>query len=340
MQTKTKKLLVIRLSAMGDVAMTIPVLKAILAQNRNLQITVLTRPFFIPIFKELRGVSIIIIDTKNKHKGIAGLYKLYKTLKKERFFAIVDLHNVLRTNILKFFFFGKNFYQINKGRKEKKDLISGKKKVQLQSTHKRYAAVFKKIGLTVEIDNPIFLEKQPLPKEITALLKNKKTKQLIGIAPFAAHKGKMYPLKQLKIVLKKISKNHIVLLFGGKNDATQLEQLVINENIFSIAGKLNFTAELQTISNLDLMLSMDSGNGHLAANYGVKVLTIWGVTHPFAGFAPFNQPTGYALTPDLNQFPKIPTSIYGNTYPKGYERAAGSISPEQVVEKIEKILKN
>lgn len=332
--------MVIRLSAMGDVAMTIPVLKAILAQNRNLQITVLTRPFFIPIFKELRGVSIIIIDTKNKHKGIAGLYKLYKTLKKERFFAIVDLHNVLRTNILKFFFFGKNFYQINKGRKEKKDLISGKKKVQLQSTHKRYAAVFKKIGLTVEIDNPIFLEKQPLPKEITALLKNKKTKQLIGIAPFAAHKGKMYPLKQLKIVLKKISKNHIVLLFGGKNDATQLEQLVINENIFSIAGKLNFTAELQTISNLDLMLSMDSGNGHLAANYGVKVLTIWGVTHPFTGFAPFNQPIAYALTPDLNQFPKIPTSIYGNTYPKGYERAAGSISPEQVVEKIEKILKN
>jgi ADP-heptose:LPS heptosyltransferase len=87
------------------------------------------------------------------------------------------------------------------------------------------------------------------------------------------------------------------------------------------------------------MISMDSGNGHLAANYGVKVVSIWGVTHPFAGFAPFNQPATYALLPDLNQFPKIPTSIYGNRYPEGYENAAASISPKRIVEKIEAILK-
>lgn len=319
--------------------MTIPVLKAVLNQNKNIEITVITQPFFAPIFKELPNISIIIADTKNKHKGIFGLYKLYRSLKKEQFFAIVDLHNVLRTNILKLFFLGRNFYQIDKGRKEKKELISAEKKVQLKTTHQRYADVFRKIGLNINIKKTVFCKKQKLPEEVLVFVKNKTKKQLIGIAPFAAHKAKMYPLEQLKIVIEKLSNNYKILLFGGKKNLKQLKEFEFNENIFSVTGKLNFKQELNTISNLDLMISMDSGNGHLAANYGVKVLTIWGVTHPFAGFTPFNQPSSYSLLPNLNQFPKIPTSIYGNTYPEGYENAAGSILPEKVVEKVEEILK-
>lgn len=339
MQSKTKKLLVIRLSAMGDVAMTVPVLKAVLAQNKNVEITVLTRPFFVSIFKELKNVSLITVDVNGKHKGFSGLFKLYKTLEREGFFAIADLHNVLRTNILKAFFLGKNFYQIDKGRKEKKELISGKNRVQLKTTHERYADVFRKLGLKVDLSNPTFFERKALPKTVSAFLKNKASKKLIGIAPFAAHKGKMYPLEKMKVVVEQLSKKYAIVLFGGKNDAKQLENLVLNSNVFSVAGKLTFKEELDSISNLDVMLSMDSGNAHLAANYGAKVITIWGVTHPFAGFVPFNQPNHFALLPDLNQFPKIPTSVYGNTYPEGYENAAGSISPESVLEKVEHVLK-
>ena len=86
------------------------------------------------------------------------------------------------------------------------------------------------------------------------------------------------------------------------------------------------------------MISMDSGNAHLAAMYGVKVITIWGVTHPFAGFAPFNQPKEYALLANNEKYPKIPTSIYGNKYPKDYINAAGSISPEKILKKVQRIL--
>lgn len=319
--------------------MTVPVLKAVLAQNKNVEITVLTRPFFISIFKELKNVSVIVADVNGKHKGFSGLFKLYKTLKQEGFFAIADLHNVLRTNVLKVFFLGKNVHQIDKGRQEKKELISGKNRTQLKTTHERYADVFRKLGLKVDLSNPIFFERQALPKKVSDFLKNKSSKKLIGIAPFAAHKGKMYPLEKMKAVVEQLSKKYAIVLFGGKNDAQQLENLVLNNNVFSVAGKLIFKEELDTISNLGVMLSMDSGNAHLAANYGVKVITIWGVTHPFAGFAPFNQPNHFALLPDLNQFPKIPTSVYGNTYPEGYENAAGSISPESVVEKVERVLK-
>ena len=106
----------------------------------------------------------------------------------------------------------------------------------------------------------------------------------------------------------------------------------------SVAGKLDFKDELALISNLELMLAMDSGNGHLAAMFAVKVITIWGVTHPFAGFVPFHQPEDFQLTADRDQYPKIPTSIYGNKYPEGYENAAGSVAFEAIVSKIKSVI--
>ena len=109
-------------------------------------------------------------------------------------------------------------------------------------------------------------------------------------------------------------------------------------NVTNVAGKLSFEEELALISNLDLMLSMDSGNGHLAAMYGVPVITLWGVTHPFAGFVPFNQPDNNQLLSDRKEYPLIPTSIYGNKFPKGYDDAMKTISPETVVQKVRELL--
>jgi len=101
-----------------------------------------------------------------------------------------------------------------------------------------------------------------------------------------------------------------------------------------VAGQLKFQQELQLISNLDIMLSMDSGNAHIAAMLGVKTITLWGATHPFTGFSPFNQPLENALVSDRNLFPKLPTSVYGNKIVEGYEEAMRTISVESVMEKI------
>ena len=87
------------------------------------------------------------------------------------------------------------------------------------------------------------------------------------------------------------------------------------------------------MAHLDLMISMDSANGHLAANTGIRVLTLWGMTHPFCGFSPFNQPPNHALILDRNKFPLIPTSVYGNKIPKGYDEALRSLDPKKVIEK-------
>lgn len=339
MMPSTKHILVIRLSAMGDVAMTVPVLKAFTTQYPEVKLTVLTREFFTPFFRDLENVSVFPADLKGTHKGVLGLYKLSKELKKLNIDAIADLHNVLRTNILKCFFLGKPFVQIDKGRAEKKALVTGKTFQQLKTTHERYADVFRKLGFPLDLANPKFPNRVALNSKLQDLV-GEDTKKWIGMAPFAAHESKMYPLDLMEQVIETLSKTHKILLFGGGKKEVDILDAYQNkyENVINLAGKLTLDEELDVISNLDVMLSMDSGNAHMAAMLGVKVISIWGVTHPYAGFAPFNQPEDFALLSDREQFPLIPTSIYGNKFPEGYQDAAGSIAPERVVEKINLVL--
>jgi len=166
--------------------------------------------------------------------------------------------------------------------------------------------------------------------------------KLIGIAPFAQYDSKVYPLDLMQSVIDELAKEekYKILLFGGGNEEVQkLNQLKANHiNVIVIAGKLKLKPELELISNLDVMISMDSGNAHLAAMLGVKVITLWGATHPFAGFKPFNQPLENCITSDRSQFPLLPTSVYGNKKIEGYEKVMRSILPETVIDKIKKEL--
>lgn len=334
-----KHILVIRLSAMGDVAMSIPVLAALIEQYPEVKVTVLTRAFFKPFFRGLPNVSVFPAEVNGKHKGFFGLYKLSKDIKKLGVDNIADLHNVLRSNVLKRFLLGKQCIQIDKGRGEKKALVSGERFKQLKTTQERYVEVFEKLGFAIDLAKPKFPKKANLTDKLLTLL-GEDFNKWVGIAPFAAHEGKMYPLEVMKVVIESLSKEYKVILFGGgKKEIAVLNDLeVISENVINVAGKLALDEELDVISNLDVMLSMDSGNAHIAAMLGIKTVTIWGVTHPYAGFAPFNQPEDYRLLSDRKQFPEIPTSVYGNKYPEHYKEASRSISPETVIEKIRSII--
>ncbi|MBV1888072.1 MAG: ADP-heptose--LPS heptosyltransferase RfaF, partial [Urechidicola sp.] len=153
---------------------------------------------------------------------------------------------------------------------------------------------------------------------------------------FAQYQSKMYPLDLMEKVIVELSNEFELFLFGGgAHEIEILDKLDQKYNhVTNLSGKLSLVEELDVISNIDGMLSMDSGNAHLAAMFGIPTITIWGVTHPYAGFEPFNQPKENVLLADRNQFPKIPTSIYGNKYPENYINAAKTINPKLVVEKV------
>ncbi|WP_037322099.1 glycosyltransferase family 9 protein [Salegentibacter sp. Hel_I_6] len=338
-------ILVIRLSAMGDVAMMVPVIRVLTATYPNLKITVLTRGFFAPMFKGIPGVAIYEADVNGVHSGVIGLGRLARDLRDTGIDKVADLHNVLRSNVLKsvFYMFGIPVKQIDKGRAEKKALTRDDNKVfkPLKSTIRRYADVFEALGYIIDLSKHQFPLKEKISEKIRDLV-GTEPKKWLGIAPFAQHDSKAYPKDLMEEVLRKLSDNPKIkiLLFGGGNKEEQQMEIWAAKysNTISIAGKLTLAEELSLISNLDAMLSMDSGNGHMAAMYGIPVITIWGVTHPYAGFAPFNQPEENSLIPDLNKYPKIPTSVYGNKYPEGYKNAIGSILPESVLKKIEEVL--
>lgn len=337
--------LVIRLSAMGDVAMTVPVVKALVQQYSHVRVTVVSRPFFKPFFEGIDRVDFFSVDLQKTHKGFLGIYRLYHDLKKLQIDAVADFHNVLRSKILRTFFklSGTKTAFTNKGRAEKKALTRTDNKVlkPLKSMINRHIDTLVYLGFRVDVSKINFPEKSVLPDEILAVTSEKSNNKWIGIAPFAQYQTKVYPEDLMKEVIKKLAEkpSHKIFLFGGKNELQQLGDLKQHlENVSLIPKHFNFKQELQFIPHLDIMLSMDSGNAHIAAMYGVKVITLWGNTHPFAGFVPFNQPLENSLIPDLEKYPLLPTSVYGNKIIPGYEDVMRTISPEKVVDKINGLL--
>lgn len=334
-----------RLSAMGDVAMTVPVLRAFVEQNPGIKITVVSRPFFKPFFDTIPNVSFFAFDEKKRHKGFLGLIRLFLDLKPLSIDAFADLHNVLRSKIVRILFDinGKKIAFVDKGRAEKKAITRFQDKVlkPLPSMFDRHAIVFQKLGFTVDLSHPSFPPKQELDSEIKYLLGDIPIAvgaKLIGIAPFAQYDSKVYPLDLMQKVIDELAlnENYKILLFGGGTKEIELLNSLSDnkQNVIVVAGKIQFEQELQLISNLNIMLSMDSGNAHIAAMLGVNVITLWGATHPFTGFSPFNQPLENALVSDRTKYPYLPTSVYGNKKVKGYEDAMRTILPETIIQKI------
>ncbi|MFH6965988.1 glycosyltransferase family 9 protein [Flavobacterium sp. FlaQc-28] len=331
-----------RLSAMGDVAMTVPVLRAFVKQYPEVKLTVISRPFFKPFFDGIPNLDFFAFDEKERHKGFLGLVRLFKDVSKLKVDAFADLHNVLRSKVVSSLFAlsGKKRATVDKGREGKKELTRAENKIfaPLATMFERHVKVFEELGFSLDLSNPQFPEKAILSEDILEIIGNENQK-LIGIAPFAQYDSKVYPLDLMKEVVAKLAENssYKILLFGGGKKEIEILDSIAQpfENVINMAGKIKFQQELQLISNLDVMLSMDSGNAHIAAMLGVKVITLWGATHPYAGFLPFNQSFENALTSDRNQYPQLPTSVYGNKTVEGYQDAMRSISPNEIVQKIQ-----
>jgi ADP-heptose:LPS heptosyltransferase len=326
---------------MGDVAMAVPILRAFVKQYPEVKITMVSKPFFKPFFEGIPNVDFFAVDVTGRHKGFPGLLQLFSDLKKLGIDAVADLHNVLRSKIIRRIFAmnGKKTAHTDKARGEKKALTREENKIfkPLKSVFERHAEVFEILGFPIDLNHPEFPEKQKMDEAVVHLV-GEKAQKWIGVAPFAQHEDKVYPKDLMQTVISQLAEktDYRIFLFGGGTAETELllEFAGHHKNIIVAAGKLDFRQELQLISNLDLMLSMDSGNSHIAAIYGIPVVTLWGATHPFAGFSPFHQPFENALVSDREQYPKLPTSVYGNKKVEGYEDAMRTILPETVIEKV------
>lgn len=335
-----KHILVFRFSSLGDIAMTVPVVKLLLQQYPHVHITFVSVAFVKPLFDNIDRLQFYAADIRGKHNGIVGLYRLYRDLRNRYSIdAIADLHNVIRTQVLRFYFAasGLKIKIIDKGRAEKKQLTRPHNKIikPLKSNFQRYADVFAALGF------PIVL--QQAQGTAVALQKNAaldKLKQhgfqLVGIAPFAQYTEKTYPATKMQQVIQLLARNDRIkiFLFGGKSDAAALAQFVEvdNHKVQSLAGCMSFAEELQAIAQLDVMVSMDSANMHLASLFGVPVVSVWGGTHPYLGFYGWGQPLSNAVQVELDC---RPSSVFGNKVcPRGDLACMNRIAPLMVYDKI------
>ncbi len=337
--------LVIRLSALGDVAMLIPVLYAVAKKYPEDEFLLMTKKPLLPIFKCCPyNVKVLGVDSDARHGGLRGLKRLILEIESQSIDRIADVHDVLRSKAIRSYFQlkGKKVAVIDKGRNEKKVLTRKRDKIlsQLQTSVERYRDVFLNLGYDFFVDFKTIFDYGERDFNLIEPVTGEKNCKWIGIAPFAKHEGKIYPSGKMQEVIDLLSQRSdcSIFLFGGKTDQSRLEAFIKKHtNVHAIAGKLAFSSELILMSYLDVMVSMDSGNMHLASLTATPVVSIWGATHPYLGFYGYGQAAEYAVQTDL--FCR-PCSVYGNKpcYRKNYE-CLYSINPRQIVDRVNKILK-
>ena len=296
------RILAYRFSAFGDVAMTMPVFREFLEQNPNVEIVMVSRKNFESLFADIPNVIFHGINLDD-YKGFLGIRRLGKELLKEYCpDYVADLHDVIRSKILDKIYVRKGLkvFKINKGKEEKEELtdVWNLDKRQLKKTVERYADVFREMGFKVELSHQL----RPIYKE----------KSGIGFAPFAQHKGKMLPLEKSFELVKILAQKYTIYFFGGGKSETETLESWESQipNTKSLAGKLNLSQELDKIAQLEVMISMDSANMHLASIVGTRCVSIWGATHPYAGFLGFAQSENDVV--QITDLTCRPCSVFGD----------------------------
>lgn len=294
--------------------MLAPILRAAAEQYPDTEFTMLSQQRFADLFAGMpTNVKFHGVDLKKQ-----SLPSLTSAL--GSYDGVADMHGVIRSIFVSaaMLFKGAKVASIHKGRGEKRQLTKGKIHCRLKHTTERYADVFAALGMPLSLPSPA----------------NKNKGNGIGIAPFAAHPGKVYPIERMERVVELLSQKgeRIVLFGGGKKEKEVLNAWAAKyPNVESIAGKLTLAEELEVMRTLRVMLTMDSGNMHLASLVGTRVISIWGATHPYAGFLGYGQREDDCIQRDL---PCRPCSVYGNKPCIYGDYRCMDISPEEIVERL------
>jgi ADP-heptose:LPS heptosyltransferase len=348
-----RKILVLRFSAMGDVVLLVPVIKAVIAANPDVEITIVTRPRFAPFFYDIERVVAFPADVDYVYNGIFGMRDLFRVLiRKADYEVVIDMHDHIRTVLLRSLFkiFGTAVTVFDKGKKEKKAFSRKENKVTtpLPHTIERYRQAFEKAGFpSTLLPPPYFSLNDSLQAAASDWLAQKslhKKEKWIGIAPFAMHGSKIWPLENYASVIENILKKTPAKFFmfgGGAREVKYFESLKqkFPQHVEVVADQLKIRQEIALMQNLDLMLCVDSSNMHLATLAGIPVLSIWGGTHPDVGFGPFGKGPDSVIQISRDQLPCRPCSVYGRDtcYVGGFP-CLTRISADEIAERAGKII--
>ena len=295
--------------------MAVPVVRMAAEQNPEVEFTVLSHQRMADLFAGMPGNVVFHgVDLKQTslREIVAGL---------GRFDLVADLHDVWRSRYIQIAMLlkGARVRTIRKGRLERFLLIHHLRAQALKHTTVRYTEVLQRLGLRVS--------------DLPAV--HQEAGEGVGIAPFAAHRGKIYPLERMEEVVHLLSaRGERVVLFGGGSKEQEILDMWAKKykGVESVAGKYRIAEEMEIMRRLRVMVSMDSANMHLASLAGTRVVSVWGATHPKSGFLGFGQSEEDCIQRDLRC---RPCSIYGNKKCQYGDYRCLDIAPEEVILRVE-----
>lgn len=331
----------IRTSSMGDVIMTLPLLRSFAATYPDDEIIFVTKKPFDLFVTDIKNVRVFLSDHHGRHRGLPGLLRVWRDLRAlYHITAVADLHDVIRSKILRTLFRlgGCHVAVIDKERRRRRKLVRGRLSTPLTHTVERYRAVFARAGYPLELVRGPWLSSTAAGVQETSQLTAGRARPMIGVAPLARHRLKMWPPERMEAMLRMLTTRRecTLFLFGSPAEAAVIDEMAAKvPGAIAMAGRISLEGEIALISGLDLMIAMDSSNMHLAATLGVDTISIWGATHPRAGFSAWGTPPANQVQIPDTELTCRPCTIYGKgDCRRGDLACLEWITPEMVLQKV------
>ena len=341
---ETRKVLVTKLGELGGVAMTVPTVYDACLANPEIEFVYLTRHHESRVLINAPANLQVATVNMDNYKGLRGLYRLATgLLKRYGITHHIDLQGDMRMRMLGLIMRlkGVDVYEVDSVGRMKRELTRPHNKVlvQLKPQVDREKDVFYKAGIALSNDFETIWGKGKGDADLFAGVSEPKRdgEHWLAVAPFARHKGKVYPGDQLERVIDYFSKrdNQKIFIFGfGEEERAEIARYARRyQGVVNVAeADLGLAAELSLLSHCDVMLSMDSANMHLASLVGLRVVSVWGATHSYTGFMGWHQRTRDVVQLDMTC---RPCSVAGDKpCLRGDYHCLAGITPKMVISKL------
>ncbi|MCF7857696.1 MAG: lipopolysaccharide heptosyltransferase II [Candidatus Cloacimonetes bacterium] len=324
-----KKILIIRLSSLGDIVLTQSAVQAIRDEYPQAQIHYLTKKEYAPIIEMFNCVDQIHYWEKKR--------SLLIQLRKIRFDLTIDLHSKFNTLIIKCAVNAKKTITYKKQHWLRLKIVKKLTNRTISSTVELYFSVLRKLQIEAKVFAPrLYLSGSfELPEPSSKLTE----KKMIGLFPGALHNTKQYPIQKFAEFIDSVPAewNCEFVIFGSDKEKQIADQLefITKTKLIDLCGQLDLIKLINVISKLDVVITNDSGPMHIAAALSRPQIAIFCSTHPKLGFKPLNK-NAITLSSDISC---QPCSLHGNkACPLKHYNCMKEITPSQILDSLEYIL--
>lgn len=342
------KILVLRFSSIGDIVLSSPLLRVLRSRFPQSQIDFVTRKDYADLIKSNPNLNYTFeFDVTS---GFDGLRALKKTIQKEGYDLIVDIHDSLRSRYLRRFSGSGDVVTVNKRLIERAVLVKLKKDIYKDSVSvaDRYIESLRRYGLRndgkgLELHIPDEIQFSAAGK--IARLRLNRFEKTIGLCPSARHETKQWPLERFFELAIRLAKelDSSILIFGGEMDrklgaelASRIGQAVPGDRATSLCGHLSLLETAAAMDFCDVIVSNDSGLMHIANARRKNLVALFGSTVRQFGFFPQDS---NSLVIQRNDLYCRPCSHIGRaSCPEGHFRCMIDISVDEVHSNVLRLL--